>query len=94
MTNEFKELTRELALGFNFPENAVIFATALRGDFAYDTTVHFGSQYYEPTEYLVQSIVKEFLRPLKGDLLETARKMILDVIEEDKQDKQGGVDCE
>lgn len=85
MTDDFKELVKELAKGRNFPENAAVLCTAINNEETqqYDMTAHFNGTDY-PIHCIMQFLVKEYLKPLDDITAALARDILIDIISDDE----------
>lgn len=65
MTEEFKEWAGELAKGLNFPENGVVFCTAVNNDdtLMFDLSCHIDGN-IGAVSSIVELIVEQYLKPL------------------------------
>lgn len=88
MTDEFKQLTDELAQGFNFPDNGIVFCVAVdnieTGN--YDLTLHFDGKACA-VKAIVEFIVKQYLEPLPDDMAKLYGDSLIDIIHKDRENR-------
>ena len=88
MTDEFKQFTDELAQGFNFPENGIVFCVAVNNSETgnYELTLHFYGNNYA-IKAIVEFIVKQYLEPLPDDMAKLYSDSLIDIIHKDRENR-------
>lgn len=88
MTDEFKQLTDELAQGFNFSKNGIVFCVAVDNSETgnYDLTLHFDGNNYA-VKAIVEFIVKQYLEPLPDDMAKLYGDSLIDIIHKDRENR-------
>ena len=88
MTDEFKQFTDELAQGFNFPENGIVFCVAVNNSETrnYELTLHFDGNNCA-VKAIVELIVKQYLEPLPDDMARLYGDSLIDIIHKDIENR-------
>ncbi len=88
MTDEFKQFTDELAQGFNFPENGIVFCVAVDNSETgnYELTLHFDGNDCA-VKAIVEFIVKQYLEPLPDDMAKLYGDSLIDIIHKDRKNR-------
>lgn len=88
MTDEFKQFTDELAQGFNFPENGIVFCVAVDNNETqnYELTLHFDGNDCA-VKAIVEFIVKQYLEPLPDDMAKLYGDSLIDIIHKDRENR-------
>lgn len=88
MTDEFKQFTDELAQGFNFSENGIVFCVAVNNNETqnYELTLHFDGNDCA-VKAIVEFIVKQYLVPLPDDMAKLYGDSLIDIIHKDRENR-------
>ena len=86
MTDKFKQLTDELALGLNFPDNAIVLCTAINNEETqnFDMTVHVNGKKYA-VQSIVEFIVKQYLKLLPDETAMLYGDLLINIIKKDRE---------
>ena len=89
MTEEFREFADELAQGLNFPENGVVFCTAVNSEDeqGYDLSCHIDGN-LGTVSNIVEFIVKHYLKPLDDETAEIYGGRLINIIKNNGKGEQ------
>lgn len=90
MEKFYSDMVTELAKSYNFSENAFVLGTAIHDETAgmYDVSIHFGTQDFYPTLYIVGGILRNFLKPLDDEYSAETRAYFQNIINNDEEERK------
>lgn len=81
MTEEFKKMADELAMGVNFPENSAVLCTAIQNEEKQmlDLACYIDGGFCAVSS-IVELIIKSYLKPLDDETLRQCGNRLIDII--------------